>query len=174
MRQRAYHEGKEFLVITFYLWVVFALLELNKSVILRAHHIDFVYHGIAFINALVLGKVILLGRKLHLADNLLPNAPLIYPALLKSATFTFLLACFKILEDTAVGLYRRESFSQSVVDIGGGNWKGIVSLASIVFVMLIPFFAVTELQRIVSEGELEQVFFRRRQRLNFAGGACRQ
>lgn len=169
LKQRAYQHMREFLVIAFYLWVLFALLEVHKSVILREHHIDAVSHGLALINALALGKVILMGRRLHVADNLLPNAPLIYPALLKSATFTVLLACFKILEDTAVGFSRGESFSQSISDLGGGTWQGMLSLAAIVFVMLIPFFAFTELQRFVAEGKLEQVFFRRHQILNLSG-----
>jgi hypothetical protein len=150
---------KEFLVIAFYLWLVFALLEVHKSLILREHHINVASHGFALLNALALGKVILAGRRLHLADDLLPNVPLIYPALLKSAMFTFLLACFKILEDAAVGLFRGVSFSQSVADIAGGTWQGILSLASIIFVMLIPFFVFTELQRSFAQGRLEQILF---------------
>ncbi|MBV8569128.1 MAG: hypothetical protein JO319_00815 [Acidobacteriaceae bacterium] len=160
---------KEFLVIALYLWVVFALLAVHKTVILGEHHIDFAAHGFALINALALGKVVLVGRKLHLADDLLPNAPLIYPAMLKSAVFTVLLAGFKILEDAGLGLYHGQSFSQSIADIGGGTWKGILSISAIMFVVLIPFFAFTELQKIVGEGKLERMFFYTRQPLNLPG-----
>jgi hypothetical protein len=166
LTQTAYHEAKEGLVIAFYLWVVFALLEMHKSVILGEHHIDIPAHGFALVNALALAKVVLVGRRLHLADNLLPNAPLIYPALLKSATFTLLLALVKILEDEAVGLYRGKSFNQSLADLGGGSWKAILSLAAIMFVVLIPFFGYTELQKILGEGTLEHIFFYRRKTLN--------
>jgi hypothetical protein len=42
-----------------------------------------------------------------------------YPTLSKSAFFTVVLACFKIVEDTAIGLYRHESFRQSNSELGG-------------------------------------------------------
>ena len=52
LKQKAYHEMKEFLLIAFYLWVVFGLFVLYKSVILAEEHISFAYHGFAIINAL--------------------------------------------------------------------------------------------------------------------------
>ena len=61
--------------------------------ILAEHHIDFVHHGLALINALALAKVMLVARHLHLGE--LKNVPLIYPTLLKSALFTTVLAVSK-------------------------------------------------------------------------------
>ena len=165
LKQKAYREMKEFLAIAFYLWVVFVVLEVHKSIILGEHHIDVPAHGLALINALALAKVMHLGRKLHLGE--LANAPpLIYPTLLKSALFTLALACFKILEDAVIGYYHGQTFQQSIADIGGGTGKGILSLAGIVFVVLIPFFAFTELEKVVGEGKLEKVFFHRHEALN--------
>jgi hypothetical protein len=37
-------------------------------------------------------------------------------------------------------------------DLGGGTWKGILTLAALVFVMLIPFFGVTERRRVLGAG----------------------
>jgi hypothetical protein len=75
--------------------------------------------------------------------------------------FSLLLAFFKILEDAALGVYRGQSFNQSIADFGGGTWKGILSLTAIMFVVLIPFFAFTGLQRVLAEGQLEELFFHR-------------
>jgi hypothetical protein len=55
--------------------------------------------------------------------------------ILKSALFTIVLACFKILQDTLVGFYRHEIFQQSIADLGGGTWQGVLTLASL-FAML--------------------------------------
>jgi len=165
LKQKAYHEMKEFLVIAAYLWVVFVVLELHKSVVLGRRLTDVVSLGFAVINALALGKVILIAKDLHFAE-LHKDTPLIYPTLLRSAAFSILLACFKILEDAGVGLYHGRSFTQSIADIGGGTWRGILSLTAIVFVVLIPFFAFSELGELLGEGKLEQVFLRRRQTLN--------
>ena len=58
LKQRAYHELKEFLVMTIYLWVVLGLFVLYKSVVLAQYHInDGVEYGFAILNALALAKV---------------------------------------------------------------------------------------------------------------------
>ena len=161
LKQKAYHELKEYLVIVLYLWVVFGLFLLYKSLILNEEHISYIAHGIALINALVLGKFALIARALHLGDTY-EDAPLIYPTVLKSALFSLLLAGIKILEDAAVGFFRGRSFSQSIADIGGGTLKGILTLSMIMFVMFIPFFGFGELHRVLGEGKLTQLFFRPR------------
>ena len=161
VKQKAYSEFKEFVVIVLYLWLVFGLLLLYKSVILNQEHISYLAHGVALINALVLGKFILIARALHLGDTA-EDAPLIYPTLLKSALFSIVLACCKILEEAAVGFYHGKSFSESIADLGGGTLKGILTLTVLLFVLLIPFFGFGELQRVLGEGKLARLFFRPR------------
>jgi len=161
LKQKAYHELTEYFVIVLYLWVVLGLFLLYKSVILNEEHISYLAHGIALINALVLGKFILIAKALHLGETAV-DAPLIYPTVLKSALFSLVLAGCKILEDAAVGFFHGKSFSQSVADLGGGTLKGILTLTLLMFVVLIPFFGFGELQRVLGEGKLAQLFFRRR------------
>jgi hypothetical protein len=161
LKQKAYHELKEYVVIVLYLWLVFGLFLLYKSVILNEEHISYVARGIALINALVLGKFILIAKAFHLGGAA-DDAPLIYTTLLKSALFSIVLACCKILEDAAVGLYHGKSFSQSISNLAGGTLKGILTVTLLMFVMLIPFFGFGELQRVLGEGKLAQLFFRPR------------
>ena len=161
LKQRAYHELKEYVVIVLYLWLVFGLLLLYKSVILNQDHTSYVARGIALINALVLGKFVLIAKAFHLGDTA-DDAPLIYPTLLKSALFSIVLACCKILEDAAVGFYHGRSFSQSIADLGGGTLNGILTLTLLMFVVLIPFFGFGEVKRVLGEGKLAQLFFRPR------------
>jgi hypothetical protein len=160
VKQKAFHEFKEYVVIVLYLWVVFGVLLVYKSVILNEEHISYVAHGMALINALVLGKFILIAKALHLGDTR-DNAPLIHPTILKSALFSIVLAGCKILEDAAVGFFHGKSFSQSI-DIGGGTLNGILTLTVLMFVMFIPFFAFGELQRVLGEGKLTQLFLHTR------------
>lgn len=148
-------------MIALYLWVIFGLLIVHRSVILAEYHIDFAYHGLALINALALAKVMLVAKDLNLGKRF-NEAPLIYPTLLKSALFALVLACFKILEDGVVGHYRGRSFSQSIADLGGGTWKGILALTLLLFVVLIPFVGYGELGRVVGETKLKQLFLNSR------------
>jgi hypothetical protein len=158
LKQRAYNELKEFLVISFYLWVVLALFLLYKSVILAEQHIAFASQGFAVLDALALAKVMLVAQDLHLADRF-KQAPLIYPTLWKSATFAILLGCFKILEEVAIGLYHGHSLNQSLTAIAGGTLKGLLPLVAILAVLLIPFFGFTELRRVLGGNELHKLFF---------------
>ena len=164
LKRIAYQQFNEFLVIAIYLWVVFSLLVMFKSVVLAEHHIPFAYHGFAIINALALAKVMLAARDLHLGEKF-DEAPLIFPTLLKSALFTVVLACFKVLEETAIGLYHGKSFHESIADLGGGTWKAILTFTLLLFAVLIPFVGYGELQRVLGEGELGQIFFRPRRPL---------
>ena len=161
LKQKAIEQMKEFLLIALYLFLVFGLLVMYKAVILAEQHIPFVYHGFALINALALGKVMLVAKDFHLGERF-DDAPLIYPTLFKSALFTIVLACFKILEDAGLGMYRGKSFQESIADLGGGTLNGILCVSLIMFVMLIPFFVLTELQGVLGEGKLIQLFFRPR------------
>jgi hypothetical protein len=161
-KEKTLHEVRDFAGIVFYLWLIFGLLVLYKSVILREEHIDFVARGLALINAFALGKVLLVLRTLNLGERL-NSRPLIYPTLLKSALFTVVLACVKILEEVAIGLFRHESFQRSIAGLGGGTLQGIFVLTLLLFVVLIPFVGVTELQRVLGESKLEQMFFGVRQ-----------
>jgi hypothetical protein len=165
LKQQAAHELRQYLVMSFYLFVVFSLFVVYKSVILAEHHIDFALHGFALFDALALAKVMLVAQELHLADQF-RDAPLIYPTLLKSLLFTMLLACFKIAETATIGMFRGRSFHESIAVVGGGSWKGISCLMLLLFVMLIPFFGFTELRRVFGEERLVGAFFRPRHLLN--------
>ena len=100
----------------------------------------------------------LVAWDLHFAEKF-KDKPLIYPTLFKSAAFAIVLGCFKILEEAGVGWYHHKSFSQSIGDIGGGTLEGILVLVLILAVLLIPFFAFTELRDIFEEGKLAKLFF---------------
>jgi hypothetical protein len=162
---RVFYGMKRCLVIASYLFVVFSLFDIHKSVILAKHQIDLLEFGLNLINALTLAKVVLVGQELHLADQL-RDAPLIYPTLAKSFLYTVLLACFKILEAVAAGIYQGRSFTESVAAFPGGSMKGLLSLTVLLFVVLIPFFGFGELQRVFGRDRIVGVFLRPRHLVN--------
>jgi hypothetical protein len=161
LKQKAYRQLREFLIIAAYLWGIFGLLEVHKSMILAEHHVNFAYHGFALINALALAKVMLVAQHLHFGKQF-NEKPLIYPTLGKSLLFTGVLACFKVLEEAAMSLYGRESFHQRMAELGTGSWKGFLTLSVLVLVLLIPFVGFGEPQRVLGAGKLGELFFRQR------------
>lgn len=161
VRQVIIEETKKFLVVAFYLWVIFALLVEYKSVILAEENVSIETRGLALINALALGKIIVLAQAFHLGE-MAEDVPLIYPTLLKSALFSILLAIFKILEVGIVGLFHHRPFTQSITEIAGGTLKGIICVTLIMFVVLIPFFAYAEVRRVLGQDRLRHLFLHRR------------
>ena len=72
LKERAVNEAKRFAIIFLYLWVLFSLFALHKSIILNEPSL-ILGQGFAIVNALVLAKIMLLGEALNLADNLKPS-----------------------------------------------------------------------------------------------------
>jgi hypothetical protein len=161
VKEIAYHQFKEFLVVFLYLWLIFALFSLHKSIILAEAHIEFTAFGLGFVNALALAKVMMVARELHLADHF-KERPLIYPTLLKSFVFALLLVIFRIIEEVAVRLYHGKTLEESLSAGTDQSAKIVLSSGLIMFVMLIPFFGFTELSRHFGEGRLGRLFLRSR------------
>lgn len=160
LKQKVYRGLKQYALITLYLWVIFALFDIYRSVLVAQYHINLVAKGLALINALALAKIALIAREFKLDERLRPKgSPLVYPTLFNAAVFAALLACFKILEEAAVGWYHGHSFTQSMSNLGGGSLNAILCLAGIFFVMLIPFCAFSELDAALGEGKVAQYFF---------------
>jgi hypothetical protein len=158
LKQKLYRGFKEYMVITLYLWVIFVLFDVYRSVLVAQYHISLAAKGFAVINAMALAKIALIAREFKLDERLRPKGrPLIYPTLLNAAAFAGLMALFKLVEEVGVGMYHHDTVAQSVAKIGG-SWKGLLCLAVIFFVMLIPFCAFAELGLALGEGKLARIF----------------
>lgn len=78
LKQKVYRGIKEYILITFYLWLVFALFDIYKSVLVSQYHIDLASKSFAFINALALAKIAPITRQMKLDERLAPKAGHLY------------------------------------------------------------------------------------------------
>jgi hypothetical protein len=164
LKEKAISEAKKFAVIVGYLWVLFVLFEIHKITILRGQNpaSPLGYRvGFALINALILGKIILIAEAFHFGEKF-KDRPLVYAILFKAAAFSVLLVCFDILEDVIVGLFHQKTITESMPTPGGQGVEGILLVALMVFIVLIPFFAFREIARAIAEDELLSLLFKRR------------
>ena len=145
-RERATGEARRFAVMFVYLWVMFGLFVLNERVILGQRGISFEMQGFALLNAFILAKVMLVADYFD-AGAWLRRRPLIYRILFDSLFLTAVFLCIHILEKLIVGLYRGESVAASLPAIGGGGLAGVITVALILFVSLIPFFGFRSISR---------------------------
>jgi hypothetical protein len=172
LRQKIVAELKKLFWVFLYLFVWLALFAAHESLVLNERHLLF-HEGFALINAWLLAKVVVVAEAFHVADNL-KHKPLIYAISVKSAVFSVLLIAFYILEGVLVGLWRGETLAESVPAIGGGTFRGIFVVGLIVFVALIPFFALRELGRDIGNDALrEKLLGRPRLARNGSSGAKR-
>src|SRR5215472_18778374 len=97
LKERAFGELEKYAVITVYLWLLFALFSLHKQLV-QGHGISLWHQGFAILNALIFGKVILIGEALKVGKGLERRA-LIWAVLGKSLIFAILLLAFHIVEE---------------------------------------------------------------------------
>lgn len=170
--KRALIELKRFVATAAYLWVLLSLFEIHRVVVLRQAHASPLsgsgYRlGFAVVNAFVLGKVIVLGQALHAGERL-KRRRLIQSVLYQSGLFAALLVCFDILEEVIVGLLRGKSFAASIPQLGGGGLIGVLLVGIMAFVVLIPLFLFTELQRAIGQDNLHSIILRNGSKANAA------
>ncbi|MBV9249340.1 MAG: hypothetical protein JO227_08875 [Acetobacteraceae bacterium] len=160
LKARAVHEARRFAVMFLYLWLILGFYVLSERVILAERGTLVTAQGFALINALILAKVMLVVEDLNLLRWLRPR-PLIYPILSESLLLSLLFICFHVIEKVITGLLAGKSVVESIPSIGGGGIVGLICVAVMLFVALIPFFAFKHVARELGEGRLNAMLFGR-------------
>jgi hypothetical protein len=158
---RIYHQVIQFLLIAVYLFIVFGVLALHEEVVAAKNGIAYHFYGFALINAIILGKVMLVAEDLHFGNQYFRNSPRIYAILFKSIAFTILFLVFDIVEEILVGVFKGKTIAESFPRIGGGSPRGMLFMVVIITVLLIPFFAYREIGQVLGERELHSLIFTR-------------
>lgn len=151
--------GKRLAVRFVYLWVLLGLFAFHRSLILPDGFLE--AQALAAFNAFVLAKVMFAAEELHVAENF-SNRPLLYPILFRSAIFSAILVAFYFVEEVLSKLWR----GNSVVDgigFAGQHFLNVLSIAFIIFVALIPYFAFSELARVIGRDKLRDLLLSSRQ-----------
>jgi hypothetical protein len=152
-------EVKKFGILFLYLALVFGLFTLHQWVVLASNHISYAFYGASVINALILAKIMLLAEAFHFGERF-QDKPLAYPILYKSVAFGLMLVVAYVAEEVIVGLVSGKSLAQSAPDLGGGTPAGILAIAVIMCVALVPFFAFQEIRRVYGGAEFDSLVFK--------------
>lgn len=161
LKEKASDELRRLLVIFLYLWVVFGLLSIHKSLVLTQHHLDNQEQTFAFINAWLFAKVLLIGEHFNLGTRF-ANKPLIYPILYKCLVFTVVLISFHILETVAVGTWHGHSIAESMPPLIGWNPKGLLAVGLMAYIVLLPFFGFREITRVIGRADMKALLLETR------------
>jgi hypothetical protein len=161
LKEKARHELIEYAFNVIYLTIVFATFTMYRRLMLAAHDIGFANYGFALIEALILGKVVMIGGMFHLGRGL-EDRPLIYPTLYKTAVFTIFCFVFTLAEHAIKGLVSGHGVGAGIAEYLAQGYEVILANSMVVFVALIPFFAVKELGRVMGRDKIGRLFFKPR------------
>jgi hypothetical protein len=160
-KQKIFHEMFEYWMNFFYLAIMFAAFMAYRRLILAAHDIIYTDYGIAVIEAAILAKVIMIGGVFRLGRGL-EKKPLLLSTLYKTVVFILFVGAFKFIEHMIKGLSQGKGLMQGLADHFGKGHHELLANLLIMFVAFIPFFAFKELGRVLGEGRVWELFFRRR------------
>ncbi|MCG6860751.1 MAG: hypothetical protein LJE70_05665 [Chromatiaceae bacterium] len=155
------HELIEYGVNVVYLALVLAAFTVHQRLVLAAHDITYTNYWFALIEALILGKVVMIGGILRLGRGL-EDKPLIYPTLYKTVVFTIFVAVFEVIEYAIKGLVAGEGIAGGLAEFAEKGFHLILADNLVVLIALIPFFAVKELGRVFGREKIAALFFRPR------------
>ncbi len=161
-KERIRRELFEYGLNVLYLTIVFAAFTWYQRLVQGAQGIVYTNYGIALIEALILGKVIMLGGIFRLGRGL-EERPLIYSTLYKTFVFALFVALFKLIEHAIKGLLMGEGIAGGLAKYTGKGIHVLFDNRLVVFVALLPFFAIKEMGRVLGSDKISTLFFRRRE-----------
>jgi hypothetical protein len=161
LKAKLTHELVEYVINIVWLTLVFASFTIYRRLVLAAYDITYTHYWVALIEAVILGKVIMIGSIFRIGRGL-EDRPLIFPTVYKTAVFTAFCAVFKVVEFGVKGLVTGPGFMGGIDLLLARDSHELVANSLMVFVAFVPFFGVKELGRVLGEKTIRTLFFRRR------------
>jgi hypothetical protein len=151
------HEFQEMLLISAFFGLFFFSFATYKMYLLHQFRSAQFVYVTALLNTLVLAKVILLGGFVRMGKRM-EHKPLLIGSLYKAAFFALLIAAFHWTEEFVKDVFRQGSFVDALHEtLQATSWP-LLGLAVISFCLLIPFFALWEIRRIMGDKQFTALF----------------
>jgi len=162
LKQRALEELKEFWITALYLLVFLGAFTFYRRMVLAEFGVAYLHYGIAAIEALVIAKVVLIGRALGLDKHLDRGGPLILSVVFKAVVFAVLVMLFDVLEKVVEGLWHKKDWTDIVGGIRDVGADELFARMVMLLISFIPFFAFWEIGNILGRNKLIEMFFSRK------------
>ena len=161
LKEKLIHEVKEMGVIFLYLALFFCAFTTYRLLVMKEMGISYFHYAFALIKALVLAKVILLGRCVRFA-NVFDDRPLIIPTLYKVILFSFFALAFEVLEHVIGSFFHGKDLIDAVQEMMSAGWDELLARTLVMLVAFVPLFAFSETARVMGEGRLSKLFLHKR------------
>jgi hypothetical protein len=171
LAQKAKRELIRYLIISTYLYVCFGALLFYKAAILHSVGIPYTDFGLALAKALILGKFMLLAETFNFGGRA-KGGRLAVHILIKSLLFAGLLILLSFFEEVIVGFFHGKKALDVALNFGGGTLPQALATAFLMVLIMVPYFAFSEISSSMGKGVLERILFEREPRENGAGEAA--
>lgn len=158
LKERALEELKVYWIITLYLWLFLGLFTVYRRLVVAETGSLYLHYGIALVEAMVIAKVVLIGRMFGFSRHFEDRA-LIVPVLYKSAVFGLLVMLFGVVEHLVVGWIHHQGLWSGLHEIAATGADELAARALMMIVAFIPFFAFAEIGRVLGMDKLTAMFF---------------
>lgn len=159
-KQKLLHELSEYFINVVYLTIFFGAFAVARRLTLAHHDIYFDDYFVGIIEALIIGKVIMLGAFMRISHKY-ENKPLLIPVFYKTILFVICVIIFDIIEVLIKETIKLPSFSDAyqflVHEHFSKLWLGGIIM---IFVSFIPFFAIKELSRLIGHQKFRDMMLK--------------
>ncbi|ACL60530.1 hypothetical protein [Methylobacterium nodulans] len=169
LARRAIDEAERYLWFALYLIVILGTLILFSLNIYARIDQDvprypgYHFYALGLINALVFAKIMLIAEAAGVGSRFigrrLEAGRLVMVILYRALAFTVVLVAAYVLEAVLEGAWHGKAVGQVLPEIAGGP-LGLVSLAWIMLVALVPYFAYRELGRVLGHARLQAIMLK--------------
>ena len=159
-KQKLVHEMVEYYMNFVYLAFFLVAFTWYRRLTLAEYNIQFLEYGMPLIEAAVLAKVIMIGDLLGLGRRL-AHKPLIVPTLYRAVIFSVWVAVFSLMEKTVSGLLHGKGLTGGVEELASKGPYELLAQCLVMFAAFIPFFAFKELEQVLGQDKLRDLFWNR-------------
>jgi hypothetical protein len=162
LKEKAVQELKEFWIIVIYLFVFLTGFTFYRRMVLAEVGVTYLHYWFALIQALVIGKVVLIGRALGLG-KMPDRAPLILSVVYRALLFAVLTILFGVLEYVIDGLIHKDDWATITRKLLAVGTHELFARMVMLFISFVPFFAFWEIGEAVGRNKLIEIFFAKRE-----------
>lgn len=146
--ERAREEFRKYAMVSLYLWICFAVITLYKASILEEEGISWAPLGFAVVQALIIGKFILIGDALK-AGRRSTGHPLLHRVVWRTLAMLLVLVVLKVLEEVIVALIHGVPLASLFGEIAARPLWVTLAPVLLMLLILVPMITAAEVYRTV-------------------------
>ena len=158
LKERVVEELKAYWVITLYLWLFLGCFMIYRWLVMAESGVTYLHFGFALIEAMIIAKVILIGRMFAITRRF-DDGPLVLAVAYKCALFAVLVALFTVVEHLVTGWIHHQGLFGGLREFATVGAYEVGARTLMLSVAFVPFFAFWELGRVLGMSRLASMFF---------------